>query len=189
MSTVLSGKELFDQLNKEDWESILPRLHYYALNKLERFPALSELYDVPGLSAQLADQAVESLWDETRKWNTEYYDTAYDFLKGAVDSLISNYTKSKTVANTIALPDYDQFDLQYGVSSNPEDAYIAKEMEEEIAQILRTDADAAQVFECLRDGLKPREVAVELDIDINEIYNILKRLQRKLKVYVQKNSR
>ncbi|MEO3405885.1 hypothetical protein AAFN85_18380 [Mucilaginibacter sp. CAU 1740] len=183
MKEILSGQDLYDRLQLVDWNDLLPKLHYYSLNKLERYPALADMYDIPGLSAQIADEAVKLLWEETRKWNINYYPTASEVLKGIIDSLIYNYVNSKTVTSTDAMPEDDRVVYEYGTSPNPEELYIVNETEAEILEILKTDADAAEVFECLRDGLKPREIANELEVDVREIYNIIKRLQRKLKVF------
>lgn len=185
MKQILSGRELFDRLNAVNWRDLLPRLHYYSLNKLQRYPALAEMYDIPGLSTQIADEAVKLVWEGTRKWNTDYYETAYDLLKGIVDSLIFNYVNSKAVISTDALPEDEQLEYRQGTSPNPEQLYIVKEMAAEIEGILKTDPDAAEVFDCLRDGLKPREIADEMNVDVKEIYNIIKRVQRKLKVITE----
>lgn len=183
MKKILAGKALFDRLNAENWQDILPKLHYYALNKLQRFVFLNEQYDVPGLAAQFADEAVELVWEEQRKWNTDYYDDLYAFLKGIVDSMIYNYVNSKEVRVTESLPDVELIDLEHGSVPNPEQDMIVKEIEAEIKRLLAEDEKAAAVFDCLKDGLKPREIAEELNWDVNEVYSTLKRVQRKLKGY------
>ncbi|MDP9077806.1 MAG: hypothetical protein M3O71_10315 [Bacteroidota bacterium] len=182
MKEILSGKELFEQLNMADWKKILPKLHYYALNKLSRYTFLEEMYELNGQAAQLADEAIRLVWEEQRKWNTAYYPDIYDLLKGIVDSLISNFIRSKEVMITESLPDGENDNLS-GSSEDPEQAYIRKETEAEITAILSDDPKAAQVFDCLKDGLKPREIAIELNWEMQEVYNILKRVQRKLTTF------
>lgn len=181
---ILSGKQLLNKLNKEDWEKLIPKLHYYSLNKLRRFQFLYDLYNVNNLANEFADEAIRMVWEEQRKWNLSYYPELYSFLKGIVDSLISNFIKSKEVEITEAIPEGDFIDFEQ-IARNAEDDFILRETEEEITLILKNDLDAAQVFECLKDGLKPKEIADELNWEINSVYNVLKRVQRKLKVYVK----
>jgi DNA-directed RNA polymerase specialized sigma24 family protein len=184
MREILAGQELFERLNNADWKTILPQLHYYALNKLRRFAFLEEMYDVNGQAAQLADEAIRLVWEEQRKWNTTYYTELYDFLKGIVDSLISNFINSKEVELTVSLPEEDGNGISHA-TGDPEQAYIRRETEAEIMAILKADEKAALVFDCLKDGLKPREIAIELGWSAQDVYNILKRVQRKLTEYAK----
>jgi DNA-directed RNA polymerase specialized sigma24 family protein len=184
MKEILSGRALLVHLNAADWKKILPRLHYYTLNKLQRYTILQDMFDVRGLSKQFADEAIRLAWEEQRKWNITYYPELYDFLKGVADSLISNFIKSKEVEITESLPDDDRTDFGEG-SESPEDVLIRKETEMEMMRILEGDQKAAQVFDCLKDGLKPREIAEELDWDVQEVYNTIKRVQRKLSDYAK----
>ena len=179
---IISGKQLLDRLKDENWEVLIPKLHYYSLNKLERYDFLRDIYDVTNLSTHLADEAIKMVWEEQRKWNINYYEELYPFLKGIVDSLISNFISSKEVEITESLPEADN-ELVSSVSTDPEREYILKEIENEIISILKDDDDAYQVFDCLKDGLKPKEIGEELDWDINRVYNTLKRVHRKLKDY------
>jgi hypothetical protein len=177
---ILSGQALLERLDKENWQDIIPKLHYYSLNKLDRFNFLYELYDVNNLATQIADEAIKLVWEEQRKWNTNYYANLYPLLKGIVDSLISNFINSKEVEITEALPEYDLDKISECVS-NPESDFIISEIEMEIANILKDDVDAQEVFDCLKDGLKPREICTELNWEISKVYNSIKRVQRKLK--------
>ncbi|MFI5451357.1 hypothetical protein ACHMWN_04295 [Pedobacter sp. UC225_61] len=179
---ILSGQELWDRLNQEDWAAIIPKLHYYSLNRLQRFDFLHSRYDVKNLSAQFADEAIRMVWEQERKWNTNYYTDLYVLLKGIVDSLHSNFLHLKETEITEALPE-DQETIVSQLASDPEHDYIIKEIEIEIAKILKDDAEAMEIFDCLKNGLKPREISAELDIEIEHIYNIIKRMQRKLKKY------
>ncbi|HMI02496.1 MAG TPA: hypothetical protein VK541_08450 [Pedobacter sp.] len=134
------------------------------------------------LSAHFADEAIRLAWEQERKWNIDYYPDLYSFLKGIVDSLRSNFLHLKETEITDALPENEEM-LMSQITSDPEKDYIIKEMEEDIARILASDEEALSVFECLKDGLKPREISKELDMEVEIIYNIVKRVQRKLKKY------
>ena len=82
---------------------------------------------------------------------------------------------------TEALPEDDYNTVANG--SDPESDYIAKEIEAEIAGILASDSEAFDVFDCLKSGLKPSEISEELDLDIKQVYNVIKRVKRKLNDY------
>lgn len=181
---ILKGKELLHRLKAEDWNKLIPKLHYYSLNKLERYSFLADMYDVNNLANQIADEAIQMVWEEKRKWNLDYYQELYSFLKGIVDSLISNFINSKEVEITEAIPNGGEV-VDSLSGSNPEKDLIIKEIEEEIKSILQKDDEALRVFDCLKDGLKPREISDELNWNINRVYNILKRVHRKLKEYSQ----
>lgn len=176
---IISGKELLAKLNMINWEELIPKLHYYALNKLERYPILQGRYNIENLANQFADDAIELIWNEERKWNLDAYADAYSFLKGVVDSLVSAFIKSPEVRLFEPLPD-DDYNLKDVSAENSESNLIAKEIEVNIQCLLKDDKEASEVFACLVDGLKPREISIELKITVNDIYNIIKRVHRKL---------
>lgn len=178
---IISGRKLLERLNSENWSALIPQLHYYAFNKLDRYNFLHDSYNVKNLSTHFADEAIRMVWEEERKWNLNYYKEIFPFLKGIVDSLISNFIKSKEVELTEALPEDDYNTVANG--SDPESDYIAKEIEAEIAGILASDSEAFDVFDCLKSGLKPSEISEELDLDIKQVYNVIKRVKRKLNDY------
>jgi len=186
MKNILSGKELLRRLDAEDWKSLIPKIHYYALNKLERYPFLHDLYQVNDLANQFADDAIGMVWEEQRKWNIDYYADLYSFLKGIVDSLVSNFINLREVEVTEAIPEGDYLDFA-AIGSDPEYEYVHQETEQEIALILREDEEAAEVFDCLKAGLKPREIVDELGWDIGKVRNVIKRVHRKLKDFAQIN--
>lgn len=179
---IISGNELLEKLKAANWADILPRLHYYALNKLERYPTLEGRFNIENLANTYADEAIRMVYEQERNWNREAYPNLYPFLTGIVDSLIYAFMKSPEMKLIDRLPehDYDLFDPSEGTA---ESNIIVDEIEAEIKEILSSDIQAYEVFQCLKDGLRPREIGPELNIDINEVRNIIKRVHRKLKDY------
>ncbi|RDC54357.1 sigma-70 family RNA polymerase sigma factor [Pedobacter chinensis] len=178
----ISETELKVRLDAVDWGDVIPKLHAYALLKLQRFPMLEGRYNVENLSSSIADDAIELVFDETRKWKRSAYADVYAFLKGIVDSLIYNFRNKKEFLLTDQLPE-DDFDLQDPNAGDPENSMIVREIESEISAILSSDPDALRVFDCLKDGLKQREIAEELNMKIEVVRNIIKRVHRKLNDY------
>jgi len=179
---IITGNELLSRLRAADWKKIILNLHYYALNKLERYPILEGRYNVNDLANQFADEAIRMVYDEERKWNRDAYQELYPFLTGIVDSIVSNFLKSSEFLLSERLPE-DDYDLTDSSDGGPENDLIVQEMIAQIKEILASDVEAFQVFECLKDGLKPREIAPELNIEISEVRNIIKRVYRKLHDY------
>jgi len=178
----ISETELKVRLDAVDWGNIIPKLHAYALLKLKRYPILDGRYNIENLSSSIADDAIELVFDETRKWKRSAYTDVYTFLKGIVDSLIYNFRNKKEFLLTDQLPQ-DDFDWHDPNQSNPESEMIVREIESEISAILSSDPDAFRVFECLRDGLRQREIAKELNMEMEAVRNVVKRVHRKLHGY------
>jgi len=175
----VSGTELLDILNEQDWKSIIPRLHYYSLNKLQHFPQLHGRFNVNNLATYFADEAIKQLWTEERAWNNVYYADVFQFLKGAVDSLRSNFLRSKEVVATEPLPDDEIFDFKCD-AENPESTLIARDLDEHIKKLFSDDVKAFEVFDGLRHGIKPRDIAGEMNVPVKTVYNAIKRIERKL---------
>lgn len=176
--SIISGKDLLDRLSNENWSEIIPKLQYYSLNKIKRYPFLSNKFNINNLALHFSDESIKQIWLEERTWNINYYKDLYSLLRGAVDSLIYNFLNSKEIETTNIITDEVEDELTG--STNIESDIIAGEIESEIAKILGEDIDAYNVFNCLKDGLKPKRISEELEIDVKEIYNILKRVDRKL---------
>ena len=178
-SNILTGQGLLNRLNEEDWRVLIPKLHYYSLNKLQRFSQLEERFNIRNLATYFADEAIKQLWTGERSWNTSYYPEVFQFLAGAVDSLRSNFLRSKEVTLTEPLPEEDDVHLVY-TGQDPEKRLISKELENYVRHLFEEDPEASEIFEGLRSGSKPREMALEMHVPVKTIYNGLKRIERKL---------
>ncbi|WP_295801235.1 hypothetical protein [Mucilaginibacter sp.] len=175
----LSTQELLDRLKAENWEKLIKQLHYYSLNRLKKFPQVGERFNIVNLSNHFADEAIRQIWTEERIWDVEQYPSLYDFLKGAIDSIRSNFLKSKEVITTTFIDEVIENSAKDS-TSDPQALLEAKELEEMVMQIFSSDPEAFQVFDCLKNELPPREISIELNIPINQVYNAVKRIERKL---------
>jgi len=182
---ILSSGDLLERLKKENWGKLVKQLHYYSLNRLKKFPQLEERFNLVNLANHFADEAIRQLWMEERAWDTEYYPDVYDFLKSAVDSIRWNFLKSKETSITTFIDEAvintaeDQID-------DPQTQLETKELEAQVKEIFSSDPEAYQVFDCIKDGLPPRDISDELNMPIAQVYNTIKRIDRKL-IELRKN--
>ena len=64
--------------------------------------------------------------------------------------------------------------------SSFESNFIALDLKDKIMKSFKDDALAALVFEAIADGGKPREISDDLGENIKEVYNAVKRVNRKI---------
>lgn len=183
---MVTGEELLKRLRAVDWPDLLPKLHYYSINKLQRFPALAERFNVNALATQLADEAIKQLWTEERAWDLGKYPDVMKFLKSTVDSLRSNFLRSKGVAATVFLSEEHE-DTIPGQSADPESILIAKEIKMQLKNLFSDEPFGFQVFECIVNRIPPREIGKEINLPVTEVYNIIKRVKRKIALFRQSN--
>ncbi|MGY4540027.1 DNA-directed RNA polymerase specialized sigma24 family protein [Mucilaginibacter sp. UYNi724] len=176
---VLSPGGLLERLRKENWEKLIRQLHYYSLNRLKKFPQLEKKFNLVNLANHLADEAIRQLWMQERVWDTAHYPDVYVFLKSAVDSLRYNFLKSKEQSVTTFL-DEAMADTMPDSGDDPQAQLETKELEDQVKAIFDGDPEAYQVFDGVKNGLPAREISLELGLPVKEVYNAMKRIDRKL---------
>ncbi len=170
----LSSEELLLRLEKVDWKDVTLKLKAYSLLRIKQHSKIvtDELIKI---AVDMANDAIGQLWTEERKWNINYYPDVYSFLKGAVDSLRSNFYKKISKAKNVGLSEETMKD-----ESSFESNFIALDLKDKIMKSFKDDALAALVFEAIADGGKPREISDDLGENIKEVYNAVKRVNRKI---------
>ena len=97
-----------------------------------------------------------------------------EFLFGCLKSEISNFFSTSKNTYSGDLPD----------SSSDVQPSNIEEKRRRVSELLKqegADDDELTVFECWMDGmLKPSEIAKDLGIDVKDVYNITKRLERRM---------
>jgi len=175
----LSTQELLDRLKAENWEKLIKQLHYYSLNRLKKFPQVGERFNVVNLANHFADEAIRQVWTEERIWDLEQYPDIYDILKGAVDSIRFNFLRSKEVTTTTFIDEVVESSTKDS-TADPQALLETKELEEMVKLIFNSDPEAYQVFDCLKNEMPPRDISIELNIPVTQVYNAVKRIERKL---------
>ena len=132
---------------------------------------------IDGKTAEdLAEEVIEKLLTGKRNWNKQKHPDLFSQVKSSIDSHVYNFiTKKRLLESSIIYESIDN-----GVN----DSYDKNELLDYSIKILKSlNASDEEIilFQCNVDGLlKPHEIAEELGISVTEVYNIKKRLNRKL---------
>jgi len=161
---------LAEAIQSVDMEEMIDRMNAYAISRLKSVGIKSfngkEPWDFVG-------EVILKVIEEKRDWNKAQC-TFKEFLFGCLRSEITNFfTTNKNI--------YE--DVIPNVSSNEQFSDIG-EKRSQVSALLEqegADDDELTVFECWMDGInKPAEIAKDLGIGVKEVYNITKRLERRL---------
>ena len=172
--------EEFLALSFEEQKMLLKRLTHHALCKMRlltwRGAYLRRGGSVPGgyEADDFALDAIGQLIDGTRNWNREKYPTLESVLRSFIDSIIS---KIPTTGEAT-------FDL-IGNEPTPLQIAVNRDWEEHLhnAAIAELNGDQflEQLLECLvADITAPSEIAQLLCVEVVDVHNGKKRLQRRL---------
>lgn len=133
---------------------------------------------------------------EGRIWDGER--DLFDYLTSVIDSELSNLQRSATNrrlvrAGTLGSDDpADDFlsQVRDQQAQSGEDEMLAAEKEEEANAFVGDFIDSLQgddflegIVGCLIDGMKPREIAEELNVPIKDVYNAKKRIANRLEKF------
>jgi len=176
------GNEILDELNRQDWKTIRPKLIAYATFKINLF----KLQTFKN-AADFVGDVIQKAYTGKRKWIPGKVDLIR-FLKVAIDSEISNQLKkydTKSVINKDLDDDVNDYLLKSDTLS-PEEELIYSERVSEIKQSINGDEDAELLLEYLSDGHTYDTICAEMGINKNQLNNIVKRLKRKTKKLYEK---
>jgi hypothetical protein len=188
--------ETFERLKaipEREWGTISKKLTYYAQKKLDKFEfkIRSEKDNVTG--EDFAMQAIEKLFEGTRKWDFIRFPDVLIHLKGIVKSLISSHLKSSVRASVRKEKVPDPVGDAEGLGSatnlqdedNPEKIIITEENWKQIESKFGDDQIGFLIFCEWVDEVPPRNIAANYEITIKDVYNALKRGRRIIqKVFV-----
>lgn len=181
-------------LSGDNLLKLLKRLTLYADRKLVRLRWRGIQGGAPprGIQAEdLAAEAITRVIEGKRAWDQQEQPDVLQFLKGIVDSLVSQLVNSFDNRRTrrlgptgvgeegSAAPTFAGRELD--PAQFVADREAAERFRAPILKALEGDAVASQVFECLEaDITKPSEIAEYLGISVTDINNAQKRLWRKV---------
>lgn len=184
--------ETFERLKaipENEWGAIYVQLTAYAGYRLEKvgFEPRSEKDNISG--EDFAVQAIEKLFDGTRAWDHNRFPDILIHLKGIVKSLISNHLKSSSrsvvrkekVTEEIGEHEKLKSAKRLPYEDTPEDIIISGENWKQIETAFGDDEIGFLIFCEWIDEVPPRTIAKNYEVDVNEVYNALKRGRRILK--------
>jgi hypothetical protein len=180
--------ERLQQIQPKQWRCVYKELVAYAEFRLWRagFQVRSEKDSVSG--EDFANQAVEKIFDGTRKWDFERFPDLLIHLKGVVKSLIWSHIKSsgRTPVKKTAAVNQTEFledvegSLEILDPENPETLYISGENWKALESGFGDDMDGFIIFCEWLDGVPPREIAAKYETNVSTIYNVTKKGKRLL---------
>jgi DNA-directed RNA polymerase specialized sigma24 family protein len=185
-----------ETLDNAEWDKILPKVLKYATFRVNKYKFLG----IP--SAEPEDFVHEAIMmaygagakGSYRKWNRDRYPDLADFLISIISSITSHESEHYTKFRHKSFGSQEEGTLdplEKEVSSvvsalSPEQLLIqgqrAKEIIEGINKAAEGDEEMQMVLLCIDEGLtKPVQIAGEAGYDVTRVYNILKRIRRKLR--------
>ena len=184
--SILLDPETLEQLRNQDWETIYPALVRYAQSRVSRLSWNTKDGDPPsGLDASdIAREAISKVFSGDRNWDCRTEPDLLRFLWSIVNSLTSHLVESADhVHRFTPLPDdEDQDPLSRSTeagSLTPFDLLLYRDLLDYLNKAAKGDPVLEGVVLCLALGIdKPQDMADELEVDIQEIYNARKRLRR-----------
>lgn len=195
--------DVLQRLREQNWEEIILRLTRHALVRARRkfWPSGSKDLQtlLSGMSLQdVVSEAITRVFEGKRKWNPIKYPDLLEYLKGVVDSILSDMVRSEE--NRLMRPrpamdnksnngcvDEDSH-VSAGLWNNPSDILSSpdkeaqkKETFELILDLLEGDEDLQLMVIAISEGYTERsEIAQQLGKTTDEVTNMRKRLNRQL---------
>lgn len=161
---------LAEAIQSVDMEEIIDRMNAYAFSRLKSVGIKSFNGKEP---MDFVGEVIIKVIEEKRDWNKAQCPFK-EFLFGCLRSEITNFFTTNKNRYEDVIP---------SISSNVQFSDIEEKHSQVLDLLEREGAndDELTVFECWMDGiLKPSEVAKDLGIGVKEVYNITKRLERRL---------
>jgi hypothetical protein len=199
-------REKLDRVNQEEWEEALSRSLHYAQNKVK----FISLFDCRIDAEELVSEAVARAFGvgtgkfdnvTYRNWNQDRYPLLVGFLISIIKSLV-NHIFEEHVGLTF-LPTVGEDDLQTNhvegliqqkhPSETPELSLLYAERARQLIDALEVisckDEEIGMLLLAIEAGYsKAADQAEQTGYDVSTIYNIRKRLKRKLETFLDKRN-
>ena len=161
---------LIEAIQSVNMEEIINSMNAYAISRLKSVGVKNFNGREP---IDFVGDLILKIIEEKRDWGKAQC-SFKEFLFGCLRSEISNFFKTNKNIYTDELLD---------IPSNVQ-SFNIEEKRNQLSDLLKkegADDDELTIFEYWMDGVyKPAEIASDLGIDVKEIYNITKRIERRL---------
>jgi DNA-directed RNA polymerase specialized sigma24 family protein len=193
------ARQALAQMSEADLGKMIKELGRYALSVSRSKPhwRTGDPVNLPrGESVDsIVSLAFEKVLTGERAWNPDQEPDLKSYLMGVIDSLLSHLSRHKDNTAVTAMPETaEQVDRRAAVDwqaqppADPETALLVREQkqyEAHVVQLLldtsQDDPVVAQIIRAMQAGhAKAGEIAEVLGIDVTEVYNAMKRLDRKI---------
>ena len=161
---------LIEAIQSVDLEEIIDSMNAYAISRLKTVGVKNFNGKQP---IDFVGDVVLKVMEGTRDWSKAEC-SFKEFLFGCLKSEITNFfTTNKDI--------YTDELTAVPVNGQPSNIEEKRKQVSELLQQEGSDDDELTVFEYWMDGIvKPAEIAKDLGVEVKEVYNITKRLERRL---------
>lgn len=198
---------IHEDLEKADWDTILPRVLKYAVSRAKKFKWLGDAVEPEALVQEAIARAYGiGNRDNYRNWKKETCPDLGDFLIGIIRSMTSHNAEHEAEFTSESFFNEDgstndvkilkTYDGAMGSTKpkTPEEIIIANDnlqaFKDELDNLADTDEDLGLIILCIEDGIsEPRKIAETTGFDKGKINNLLRKLRRKLGKYKPKRKR
>jgi DNA-directed RNA polymerase specialized sigma24 family protein len=195
--------QILRKITREQWADYYNELVIYAEAKCRRWRwRTGNKENLPkGSSPEaIASEAVARFYDGEREWNHEIYpgENPVPFLKSVVRSLVSDLGRSKAHETAASLEDESAGTNAEGESfrkevrasesapgfrstrsESPYKATYFKEVNERVDAAIAGREDLAELRSHLRAGKKPAEIAAEMELNVTDVYILIRLFRRR----------
>ncbi len=159
-----------------DLSELIFRMESFASSRMKGLGNVTEPMD-------LVAEVLTKIQTGERKWpkGTEFKPFAFSVLKSVIDNFYGKSKTRKTEEITPELAEYESTNFEL-----PDSAIDYQEISKKAIQALDAQdppptAEESFIFELWLNGIhEPRKIAQELQIHVEEVYNGIKRLKRRL---------
>ncbi|MBN1935450.1 MAG: sigma-70 family RNA polymerase sigma factor [Anaerolineae bacterium] len=202
MEGIALDLETYKLLLKQDWETIGPKLVAFGIRYAERYWWRHGNGNLP--SGNMIEDVVQELIARTlsgeRQWDPNKIDLVR-WLKQQLPSLINHLCHSAPNKHEVAILENDDGEqltdqIEYQAyrfdaaavknTADPEKLVLTEEAiryrESVLVQAIDGDTELERILDVICDGCEPkaRHLAEELGIPVQDVYNQLKRLRRRV---------
>ena len=199
-------QRILGSLSDEQWLVYHHDLIIYTERKCRRLHWRSgDIFSLPGGNTPetLVEEAITRLFEGRRSWNHERYpgQSPVPFLKGLIDSLVSDLVRGEDQKRTAFLEDETTTTNSEGESyevrlssvagavpgfqssqpDDPERAVFLRELLQRIRERIEDRPDLAAYFEHSGDGHSPAEISSLMNLEIDKVYQLRKLLIARIK--------
>jgi hypothetical protein len=193
------ARQALARMSEADLGNMIKELGRYALSVSRSKPRWRTADPVNLPRGESVDSIVSLAFEKVltgeRVWNPDKEPDLKIYLMGVIDSLLSHLSRHKDNTAVTAMPEtteqVDQragFDWQAPPPLDPETALLVQEQKQFEAQAVRLLLDTSQddpvvadIVRAMQAGhAKAGEIAEVLGIAVTEVYNAMKRLDRKI---------
>lgn len=165
-------------LDAQPWGELLDRVTLYAGKKLRQRFWQGEFGGTPPGGMEASDfvmTAVCKVYSGERRWDPEKDKCMLGFLCDVVDSLIYNARKSVENQQSRHIDEATEQIAAPAAVSSADDFVLG------FYEFVAEDPELCKVVECILEGcLKPEDIAHQLGLSSEAVYNLKKRFARKL---------